>query len=107
MVVNFDCPKSIETYVHRAGRTGRAGKKGTVVTLLTAEDEAIFFDLVCYLKANNQAIPEDLEKHPAAAIKLRPEAEAEDKARPGQAGGPGAKPPTHFEGGMVQRGDYY
>lgn len=107
-MVNFDCPKSIETYVHRAGRTGRAGKKGTVATLLTAEDEAIFFDLVCYLKANNQAIPEDLEKHPSAAIKLKPEAEAgaEDKARPGQQSA-GGKPPAFFEGGMVQRGNYY
>jgi len=105
-VVNFDCPKSIETYVHRAGRTGRAGKKGTVATLLTAEDEAIFFDLVCYLKANGQTVPEDLEKHPAAAVKPRPEAEPEDKPRPGQ-GGAGPKPGAFFEGGMVQRGEHY
>jgi superfamily II DNA/RNA helicase len=34
-VVNHSLPQSIETYTHRIGRTGRAGNKGTAVTLLT------------------------------------------------------------------------
>jgi len=29
LVVNFDCPNHYEDYVHRCGRTGRAGNKGT------------------------------------------------------------------------------
>ena len=34
-VVNFDAPKNIEVYVHRIGRTGRAGDKtGVAITLL-------------------------------------------------------------------------
>ncbi|QXJ24573.1 DEAD/DEAH box helicase [Actinomadura graeca] len=37
-VVNFECPDSAETYVHRIGRTGRAGKEGVAVTLVDWAD---------------------------------------------------------------------
>ncbi|MBR8837631.1 MAG: DEAD/DEAH box helicase [Stigonema ocellatum SAG 48.90 = DSM 106950] len=33
-VINFDLPDSVETYVHRIGRTGRAGKEGTAISLV-------------------------------------------------------------------------
>jgi ATP-dependent RNA helicase DDX5/DBP2 len=36
-VVNYDVPKTIEDYIHRIGRTGRAGAKGTAVTYFPAE----------------------------------------------------------------------
>ncbi|HTX32854.1 MAG TPA: DEAD/DEAH box helicase [Solirubrobacteraceae bacterium] len=36
-VINFDPPADTETYVHRIGRTGRAGSKGTGITLLTPD----------------------------------------------------------------------
>jgi ATP-dependent RNA helicase DeaD len=35
-VINFDLPDSVETYVHRIGRTGRAGKEGTAISLVQA-----------------------------------------------------------------------
>jgi len=34
LVVNFDLPKQIDDYVHRIGRTGRAGRKGTAVSFV-------------------------------------------------------------------------
>ncbi len=37
-VVNFECPDDEKTYVHRIGRTGRAGKKGIAVTLVDWPD---------------------------------------------------------------------
>ena len=37
-VVNYDAPEEAETYVHRIGRTGRAGATGIAVTFLTWED---------------------------------------------------------------------
>nr|WP_312881564.1 DEAD/DEAH box helicase [Thermomonospora cellulosilytica] len=37
-VVNYECPDSAETYVHRIGRTGRAGKEGIAVTLVDWSD---------------------------------------------------------------------
>lgn len=37
-VINYDAPKNISEFVHRSGRTGRAGMKGKAYTLLTADD---------------------------------------------------------------------
>ena len=36
-VINYDYPNNSEDYVHRIGRTGRAGAKGTAITLFTTE----------------------------------------------------------------------
>lgn len=41
-VVNYDMPSSVENYVHRVGRTARAGKPGKAITLI-AENEARWF----------------------------------------------------------------
>jgi len=35
-VINYDLPDSVETYVHRIGRTGRAGNEGTAISLVQA-----------------------------------------------------------------------
>lgn len=40
-VINFDMPRSADLYVHRIGRTGRAGKKGTAISLVEAHDVGI------------------------------------------------------------------
>lgn len=37
LVVNYDCPNHYEDYVHRVGRTGRAGTKGVAYTLITPD----------------------------------------------------------------------
>jgi superfamily II DNA/RNA helicase len=39
VVVNYDVPKSSEDYIHRIGRTGRAGKTGMSITMVTGSDE--------------------------------------------------------------------
>jgi superfamily II DNA/RNA helicase len=49
-VINFDAPEEAETYVHRIGRTGRAGATGIAVTFLTWEDLPRWKIIV---KANN------------------------------------------------------
>ncbi|MCM2560880.1 DEAD/DEAH box helicase [Lutimaribacter sp. EGI FJ00015] len=41
-VFNFDVPSHAEDYVHRIGRTGRAGKKGTTLMICTPRDEKTF-----------------------------------------------------------------
>ena len=46
LVVNYDCPNHYEDYVHRCGRTGRAGNKGAAHTLLTPEQGRYAGDLV-------------------------------------------------------------
>ncbi len=42
VVVNYDLPRSADDYVHRIGRTGRAGEKGTAVSFVPAASEAHF-----------------------------------------------------------------
>jgi ATP-dependent RNA helicase DDX5/DBP2 len=61
MVINFDFPNDIENYVHRIGRTGRAGKKGTAVSFFVMEkNQRQARDLAELLKRTNQNIPPEL-----------------------------------------------
>jgi len=60
LVVNFDCPNHMEDYVHRVGRTGRAGRKGWAYTFITPEEDKYAPDLVKALKASNAEIPSEL-----------------------------------------------
>ena len=39
-VINYDIPSTVEAYIHRIGRTGRAAKEGEAFTLITNEDQA-------------------------------------------------------------------
>jgi ATP-dependent RNA helicase DDX5/DBP2 len=61
MVVNFDFPKETETYIHRVGRTGRAGKKGVAVSFFVNEKNGrLAREVVEILKRSNQVIPPEL-----------------------------------------------
>lgn len=65
-VFNMDCPSKIESYCHRIGRTGRAGKHGVAVTFLTDGDTEIMFDMKNYLESTGASVPPQLARHPAA-----------------------------------------
>ncbi|RVX67875.1 Pre-mRNA-processing ATP-dependent RNA helicase PRP5 [Exophiala mesophila] len=62
LVVNFDAPNHLEDYVHRAGRTGRAGNTGTAVTFLTEEQDRYAVDIAKALQQSGQPIPESVQK---------------------------------------------
>jgi ATP-dependent RNA helicase DDX46/PRP5 len=53
LVVNYKCPNHIEDYIHRIGRTGRAGSKGTAVTFLGKDEERYSLDLIKVLKRSD------------------------------------------------------
>ncbi|WP_307814484.1 DEAD/DEAH box helicase [Glycomyces sp. YM15] len=59
-VINYDAPEDADTYVHRIGRTGRAGATGIAVTFLTWEDLPRWKIIV---KANNLDIGEPVETY--------------------------------------------
>merc|ERR1711971_1348413 len=61
-VINYDFPGSIEDYIHRVGRTGRAGATGSSYTFFTADKFKHAKDLVSVLKEASQPVPEELEK---------------------------------------------
>ncbi|KAF2706816.1 P-loop containing nucleoside triphosphate hydrolase protein [Pleomassaria siparia CBS 279.74] len=63
MVINFDCPTHLEDYVHRCGRTGRAGNKGTAVTFIENPGQERFaVHLIKALRQSEQPIPDDLNE---------------------------------------------
>lgn len=55
-VVNYDVPESPETYVHRIGRTGRAGNVGVALTLATPEDRSQLRDIEKLIKMRIPAV---------------------------------------------------
>lgn len=67
LVVNFTMANNIESYTHRVGRTGRAGKSGVAITFLGNEDSDVMYDLKQMLsKSEISRVPEELRKHEAA-----------------------------------------
>ena len=62
LVINVTFPLTAEDYVHRIGRTGRAGKDGLAITLFTEHDKANSGALINVLKAAGQEVPEELLK---------------------------------------------
>jgi ATP-independent RNA helicase DbpA len=89
VVVNYDLSRDPEVHVHRIGRTGRAGKKGLALSLLTEIERDRINAIESYqrLKVTLERVdPSDLKKaaplHPSMAT-LRLEAGKRDKIRPG------------------------
>lgn len=70
LVVNFNMATNIESYTHRVGRTGRAGKTGVAITFLGKEDNDVMYDLKQMIsKSDISRVPEELRKHEAAQQK--------------------------------------
>ncbi|KAJ2558797.1 mRNA splicing protein prp28 [Coemansia sp. RSA 1933] len=68
LVVNFDMARDIESYTHRIGRTGRAGKRGLAVTFLHPQDDRdVLYDLRKMIAASPVSrCPPELANHEAA-----------------------------------------
>lgn len=66
MVVNYDVPREAEDYVHRIGRTARAGAGGKAVTLVSPDDQRRFGIIERFLKyeVTKEVIPEELGEAP-------------------------------------------
>jgi len=61
-VVNFDLPTDIDEYVHRIGRTGRAGNSGEAISFFNEKNRNIARDLYDILNETQQEIPDFLTK---------------------------------------------
>ncbi|KAL9235256.1 hypothetical protein vseg_010031 [Gypsophila vaccaria] len=62
VVVNYDFPTGVEDYVHRIGRTGRAGATGVAYTFLSDQDGRHASDLVKILEGANQQVPQEVRE---------------------------------------------
>ncbi|MDS9471565.1 DEAD/DEAH box helicase [Sporosarcina pasteurii] len=78
-VINYDIPLENESYVHRVGRTGRAGRNGTAISFVTPREDHVLAEIEAYIgfeierreaptpqavKAAMDAFTEKLEKRP-------------------------------------------
>ncbi|CAN4128076.1 unnamed protein product [Withania somnifera] len=57
VVINYSFPLTTEDYVHRIGRTGRAGKKGVAHTFFTKDNKGLSGELINVLREAGQAVP--------------------------------------------------
>ncbi|MDE2117468.1 MAG: DEAD/DEAH box helicase [Betaproteobacteria bacterium] len=79
MVINYEIPSAPEDYVHRIGRTGRAGASGTAISLVSPEEEK-------YLKEIEKLIKHEIQKenaiapHPAARAERAPRGEHHERS---------------------------
>ncbi|GCB77178.1 hypothetical protein scyTo_0021074, partial [Scyliorhinus torazame] len=62
LVINYSCPNHYEDYVHRVGRTGRAGNKGYAYTFITEDQVRYAGDIIKALELSGNAVPIELEK---------------------------------------------
>lgn len=77
-VVNYDLPNVPETYVHRIGRTGRAGLSGTAIAFCDIEEKPLLKDIE---KLIGKAVPV-VEDHPYPMMVLTPPPKEPQKPRP-------------------------
>ncbi len=62
VVINFDFPKTAETYLHRIGRSGRFGHLGLAINLITHEDRFNLYKIEQELGTTIQPIPAEIDK---------------------------------------------
>ena len=95
-VVNYELPNVPEDYVHRIGRTGRAGEEGVAISLVDQEEVALLADIERLLKGRIENLPVPAFEPKALTSKPAPQ-----RAEPSKTGGqrarserPGKKTPA-------------
>jgi ATP-dependent RNA helicase RhlE len=97
-VFNFDVPFNAEDYVHRIGRTGRAGASGLAITLVTREDNRLVTDIEKLIKKKIELEPLELDddrgarREPRERPRRDDDRERVDVARPAPRGYAPPKP---------------
>jgi translation initiation factor 4A len=59
-VINFDIPKDVHTYIHRIGRSGRWGRKGTAINFITRRDISKIKEIEQYYNTQIEELPSNL-----------------------------------------------
>ncbi|MET0231827.1 MAG: helicase-related protein, partial [Rhodanobacteraceae bacterium] len=105
MVINFELPMVAEDYVHRIGRTGRAGAEGLAISLVSRDEESRLRDIRRMLK-QDITIENIAGFEPSSPLRLdagAPRAGAPKKKPTG--GRPAHRPHAHANNGDAPRGD--
>lgn len=62
LVINYKLPKDIESYIHRIGRTARAGKEGTAISIMSPQQDKLFFQIQRKINKNIELLNFACEK---------------------------------------------
>jgi len=73
LVVNYDLPTSVQSYIHRVGRTGRAGAQGRAVTFFTKADREGVTSMVHVMSASGADLPAWMRALPSISKEKRKE----------------------------------
>jgi translation initiation factor 4A len=62
VVINYDLPLKIESYIHRIGRSGRHGRKGTAINLINMNDQKRVSEIERYYNTHIDVLPSDVAR---------------------------------------------
>jgi superfamily II DNA/RNA helicase len=62
LVINYELPMSRENYIHRIGRSGRFGKKGVAINLISKNEIKMKEDIESFYATHMNELPMDLSK---------------------------------------------
>jgi ATP-dependent RNA helicase RhlE len=89
MVINYEIPHAAEDYVHRIGRTGRAGASGTAISLVSPEEEKYLLEIEKLIKKDIQKERVDMPEPDARSHRAEPRERNREYHAPAQ------KKPSH------------
>ncbi len=98
MVINYEIPHAAEDYVHRIGRTGRAGASGIAISLVSPEEEKYLAEIEKLIKTEIKKERADLPAHTATPQRPPREARVERPERTPRVQGyhtPAPRKPNH------------
>lgn len=106
VVINYDFPTGIEDYVHRIGRTGRAGATGLAYTFFAEQDAKYASDLVKVLEGANQRVPPEIREMAARGGGGMGRSRRWGSGTGGRDGGRGGRNDSSYGGRDGGRGDW-
>ncbi|NXC44100.1 DDX52 helicase, partial [Penelope pileata] len=71
MVINYDLPTSAVEYIHRIGRTGRAGHTGKAVTFFTEDDKPLLRSIANVIQRAGCPVPDYIKHFPKLQSKQK------------------------------------
>jgi ATP-dependent RNA helicase RhlE len=81
-VINYDLPNVPESYVHRIGRTARAGRSGVAISFCDAAEREFLRDIEALINTRIPVVADDHPWHPGASGPPRPAPRAMSPAAP-------------------------
>ena len=62
LVINYELPSRKENYIHRIGRSGRFGRRGIAINLISSSEVAYLMDIQAYYQTQIKQLPQDLSE---------------------------------------------